>query len=153
VCSEARLKKSTDRLNVYSQFNFIHFFTQHSKDSQVKNLIKISASLALVALASSAFAHAKLQNSTPADGSTVSPAPTELSFTYNEPIEPAMSSFKLLGPDGKLVATQKVEISKDDDKVLLIKELKLTAGTYRAEWSTMGHDGHHIKGTVKFTVK
>jgi methionine-rich copper-binding protein CopC len=153
VCSEARLKKSTDRFNVYYQFNFIQFVTQHSKDSQVKNLIKISASLAMVALGSSAFAHAKLQNSNPADGSTVSPAPTELSFTYNEAVEPALSSVKVLGPGSKVATAYKAEGAKDDDKVLLVKVPALAPGAYRANWSAAGHDGHHIKGTVKFTVK
>jgi methionine-rich copper-binding protein CopC len=30
---------------------------------------------------------------------------------------------------------------------------KLRAGSYRVEWSTMGRDGHHVKGDVRFTVK
>ena len=119
----------------------------------MKQLVRITASLALAAFASSAFAHAKLQTSTPANGATLSAAPSELRFEYNEAVEPAMSSVKLVGPDSKPVTTDKAEVSKDDDKVLLVKVPKLPAGAYRVEWSTMGHDGHHTKGTVSFTVK
>jgi methionine-rich copper-binding protein CopC len=119
----------------------------------VKHFIRISASLALAAFGSSAFAHAKLQNATPANGASLSSAPSELRFEYNEPIEPAMSSVKVMGPDSKAVTTDKATLSKDDDKVLLVKVPKLAAGAYRVEWSTMGHDGHRTKGMVGFTVK
>jgi methionine-rich copper-binding protein CopC len=119
----------------------------------MKHLIKLSSSLALVVFASSAFAHAKLQNSTPANGSTVSPAPSELRFEYNEAVEPALSSVKVLGPGSQEATAYKTQGANDDDKVLLIKVPKLAAGAYRADWSAVGHDGHHMKGTVKFTVK
>ncbi len=119
----------------------------------MKHLIRISASLAMAAFAVSAFAHAKLQSSIPANGATLSSAPGELRFEYNEAVEPAMSSVKVMGPDNKPVTVEKAEVSKDDDKVLLVKVPKLPAGAYRVDWSTMGHDGHHTKGTVGFTVK
>ena len=119
----------------------------------MKHLIKMSASLALAAFVSSTFAHAKLQNSTPANGATLSPAPSELRLEYNEAIEPAMSSVKVMGPDGRPVTIEKAEAAKNDDKVLVVKVPPLPAGAYRVEWSAMGHDGHHTKGTVNFTVK
>lgn len=119
----------------------------------MNHLTRISASLALTALATSAFAHAKLQKSTPANGATLSSAPSEFRFEYNEAIEPAMSTVKVRGPGGKPVIVEKADVSKDDDKVLLVRMPTLTAGAYRVEWSTMGHDGHQTKGTVDFTVK
>lgn len=119
----------------------------------MKNRISIAASFVLALAATTAFAHAKLQNSTPANGATVTSAPSELRFEYNEAVEPAMSSVKVIGPDGKSVAAEKAEVSKDSEKVLLVKVPVLSPGTYRVDWSTMGHDGHHTKGTVNFTVK
>lgn len=119
----------------------------------MKHLARISALLAMATFTVSAFAHAKLQNSTPANGAALSSAPSELRFEYNEAVEPAMSSVKVMGPDNKPVTVGKAEVSKDDDKVLLVKVPKLRAGAYRVEWSTMGHDGHHTKGTVGFTVQ
>jgi methionine-rich copper-binding protein CopC len=29
----------------------------------------------------------------------------------------------------------------------------LAAGAYKAQWSTVGHDGHRVKGELSFTVK
>lgn len=119
----------------------------------MNHLIDIGATLALAVFASSACAHAKLQNSVPPNGATLSTAPSELRLQYNEAVEPAMSSVKVLGPDSRPVAVDKAEGLKADDKVLLVKVPRLPAGAYRVEWSTMGYDGHRTKGTVGFTVK
>jgi len=110
--------------------------------------------LALLALTSaSAFAHAKIQQSTPANGATVGTAPTELRLQYNEPVEAAASTVKLIGPGDAVIATEKAIADKDDAKTLVLGLPKLGAGDYRAEWSTMGHDGHRTKGEIRFTVK
>jgi len=106
------------------------------------------------ALASAmAFAHAKLETSTPAVGSTVSPAPTEMRLTYNEPVEVAMSTIKLSGPGDAAIALEKVAADPKDEKTLVQPLPKLAPGDYRVQWNTMGHDGHHTKGEVRFTVK
>jgi methionine-rich copper-binding protein CopC len=101
----------------------------------------------------SVFAHGKLEVSSPVNGSTVSPAPTELRLQFNEPVESAMSSIKLTGPGNKEVALDKVHADKDDAKVIAVSVPKLDAGDYRAEWATAGHDGHRVKGEIRFTVK
>jgi methionine-rich copper-binding protein CopC len=114
---------------------------------------------ALVLLASTllatatAFAHARLQSSTPADGATLAPAPGELRLTYDEPVEAAVSSVRLTGPDGAVVPTGKPGADKDDARTLVLRLPALRAGAYRAEWATMGRDGHRTHGEVRFTVK
>jgi methionine-rich copper-binding protein CopC len=108
---------------------------------------------ALALLSAVAFAHAKLQASTPAAGALVGPAPTELRLQYNEPVEVAMSTVKITGPGDAAVATDKVVADPDDDKTLVQPLPKLAAGDYRVQWTTMGHDGHHTKGEIRFTVK
>jgi methionine-rich copper-binding protein CopC len=116
--------------------------------------MKKSLAFAVLTLAiASAFAHAKLQTSTPANDATVTTAPTEIRLQYNEPVEAAMSSVKLIGPGDAVVATDKVVADLGDDKTLVLPLPKLVPGAYRAEWVTMGHDGHHTKGAIRFTVK
>jgi len=110
--------------------------------------------LSALALSSTlAFAHAKLQASTPASGAVVSPAPAELRLHYDEPVEAAMSSIRLLGADDKVIATARIAADPSDEKSLVQALPKLAPGDYRAQWSTMGHDGHHVKGEIRFTVK
>ena len=107
----------------------------------------------LMMTAAAAFAHAKLQTSTPADGSTVTAAPTELRLTYNEPVEVSMSTVRITGPSDAAVATDKITADPASDKTLVQALPKLAPGEYRVQWNTMGHDGHHTKGEIRFTVK
>jgi len=116
--------------------------------------MKKTLALAALALASAAaFAHAKLQNSIPANGASVAPAPAELRLQYDEPVEVAMSTVKLTGPGEAPVAIDKVVADPSDDKTIVQPLPRLAAGDYRVQWTTMGHDGHHTKGEIRFTVK
>ena len=107
----------------------------------------------LMMTAAAAFAHAKLQTSAPADGTTVAAAPSELRLTYNEPVEVSMSTVKITGPSDVAIATDKVAADPTSDKTLVQALPKLAPGDYRVQWNTMGHDGHHTKGEIHFTVK
>jgi len=116
----------------------------------MKKTITLAALTMTTALA---FAHAKLQTSAPADGATVTAPPAELHLKYNEPVEVAMSTIKITGPGDNAVATDKVSADPSDDKALVQALPKLAPGDYRVQWNTMGHDGHHTKGEIHFTVK
>lgn len=114
---------------------------------------KILLLVALTLTATLAVAHARLQASLPANGSTVSPAPEQLRLSYNEPVEAAMSSTKLFGQGDTLIATTKPSADPADNKTLVLPLPKLAPGDYRVQWTTMGNDGHHIKGELRFSVK
>jgi methionine-rich copper-binding protein CopC len=100
-----------------------------------------------------AFAHARLQACAPADGAAVTAAPTQLRLKYNEPVEVAMSTVKITGPGDTAVVTGKIAADPSDDAALVQALPKLAPGEYRVQWNTMGHDGHHTKGEIHFTVK
>ncbi len=119
----------------------------------MKQTFRTVALLACGLVGASAFAHAKLQASVPADGSTVSPAPSELRFQYNEAVETPLCAVKVIGPGEAEVTTVKVAGDKDDPKTLVLALPKLAAGSYRAEWAAVGHDGHRTKGEIHFAVK
>jgi methionine-rich copper-binding protein CopC len=119
----------------------------------MNTILRAVVAVVTVAATASALAHAKLQRSEPENGSTVTSSPTALKLQYNEPIEPAMSSVKLTGSGDMAVQTGKPVLDEGDDKTLVVPVSKLRAGSYRVEWSTMGRDGHHVKGDVRFTVK
>lgn len=110
------------------------------------------AASALFLISTGAFAHAKLQAADPASGATVA-APKTLTLHFNEAVEPAMSSVKLVGPANAQVEVGKPAGAEGDAKTLVSTVPQLAAGEYRLQWSTMGHDGHHTKGEYRFTVK
>ncbi len=119
----------------------------------MNKILRTAAALVTAVAATSAFAHAKLQTSEPENGSTVTTSPVALKLRYNESVEPAMSAVKFFGPGDKTVQAGTPVLAEGDDKTLVVPVPKLPAGDYRVQWSTMGHDGHHMKGEVRFTVK
>ena len=100
-----------------------------------------------------AWAHARVQTSTPADGATLDAAPKALHIRFNEPIEAAISRITLQGPAGSALATEKAQGDPADDHALNLALPPLAAGAYRAQWVTMGRDGHRMSGAIRFTVK
>lgn len=101
-----------------------------------------------------AFAHAHLQQQTPAADSTVAASPESLTLSFSEGIETAFSAVTLTGPQQKAVATGKLTRS-DSNKAQLIVPLTqpLAAGEYTVDWHVVSVDGHKTKGQYHFTVK
>jgi methionine-rich copper-binding protein CopC len=99
--------------------------------------------------ATGAFAHSPLKTTTPADGTTISAVPTEIS----------------LGFKGKIRLTR-VSVSKPDQASVdldlsgskgFISDYSIPfqlkgAGIYQVEWRGLGDDGHALNGSFSFTV-
>ncbi|MDE2080331.1 MAG: copper resistance protein CopC [Burkholderiales bacterium] len=113
----------------------------------------LATALAALWASPAAHAHARVQTSTPADGATLATAPSALHIRFNEPIEAAVSRVTLLGPAGAAVATSPAQGDPADANALSLPLPRLAAGSYRAQWVTMGRDGHRMTGTLHFTVK
>ena len=105
-----------------------------------------------VTIAASANAHGAVESATPKNGSTLSAPPSEIRLRFTEPLEPTFTSVKLLGPTGQEVTTtEKVRV--EDGKTVIQPLPTLAPGAYKAQWMSVGHDGHHIHGELTFTVK
>lgn len=102
---------------------------------------------------SSAWAHATLQSSNPANGAQVAPAPKVITMQFNEKLEGAFSKATLTKAGGKAVKTEKASIAKDDPSVLHLAVPDLAAGKYTVRYTAVGHDGHPRRGEFSFDVK
>jgi methionine-rich copper-binding protein CopC len=109
--------------------------------------------VALLATATLAAAHARLQSSAPADGATLATPPAELRLRYDEPVEAAMTTVKLVGPGDAALPPAKIAADPKDDRTVHLPLPALAPGTYRAQWTTMGRDGHRTQGEIRFTVR
>lgn len=118
-----------------------------------KPVAAVAAMTIAAACSSSAYAHAKLEASSPGAGSVVAASPSEVRLQFNEQVEPAFSKINLLDQSGKIVAPSKVELDKSNPKVMIAVVPKLAAGAYRVQWSTLTRDGHKVKGEFPFQVK
>jgi hypothetical protein len=124
------------------------------KGSTMKAIVKFAAIAAFgVAQAPLAFAHAKLESSSPQANSVVSPAPAQVRLQFSDPLELPFSKIKLVDESGAVVTPAKITADPANPKVLVAPVPALKAGAYRVQWSTVTRDGHKVKGEFSFRVK
>jgi methionine-rich copper-binding protein CopC len=116
----------------------------------VNKLLTLTAAACLISPA--AFAHAFLDRSSPAVGSTVSDSPPALNLTYTEPVEPLFSTVQVTDAGGDRMDAGK-PVPQDDGRVLQVPLKKLPPGVYTVEWHVTSVDTHKTQGHFTFTVK
>ncbi len=119
----------------------------------IKKLLVAAAAAISTLSAPAAFAHAKLEASTPQANSVVSPAPAQVRLQFNEPLELPFSKIKLVDEKGTVVEPSKIALDPANAKALVATTPGLHAGAYRVQWSTVTRDGHKVKGEFNFRVK
>ena len=117
-----------------------------------KQLMSSSALAVASVLASSAWAHAKLEAAEPKAGS-VAASPKEIRLKFNEVLEAPFSKIKLVDARDAVIEPSALAVDKDNPNLLVAEMPALAAGAYRVQWSTMTRDGHKVKGEYAFTVK
>ena len=96
-----------------------------------------------------ASAHASLVSSNPAADASLDALPTEIVFTFSEPIsEPAYAV--LNSPDGEQLAAEEVVV--DGETVSVAVTGDGPAGAYTAAFRVVSEDGHPVTGQIAFTV-
>ena len=103
--------------------------------------------------ASPASAHAFLERANPPVGSEVATAPSEISLTFTEGVEPLFSTIELHGPDNAAISIGKPHIASDNNRRLVVELPKLPSGTYTVIWHVTSVDTHKTEGSYRFTVR
>ena len=113
--------------------------------------IRISvAAFALCIISAPAFAHAHLKVSNPAADSSVASAPKELTLTFTEQLEPALSGVAVTNDKGQVVEAKPAVVSGD---TMTVTVKKLPAGLYHVAWHAVAVDTHRTEGKYDFTIK
>ncbi len=100
-----------------------------------------------------AAAHALLQSSDPAAGSTVASAPPIVTLTFGEAPDPALSSVKVLDASGRDVASGPSTGVDGHPEQLQVPLGALPEGVYTVAWRTVSTvDGHTVAGSFAFGV-
>lgn len=105
------------------------------------------------AVSGSAFAHAAIKESSPPASATLDTPPKEVVLVFNEKLEGAFSSIKVLDKAGKEVPSSKARVDASDPTKLHLDVPTLGSGAYTVRWTAVGPDGHPRKGDYTFTVK
>jgi copper resistance protein C len=107
-------------------------------------------SLLLAALGNgAAHAHAFLDHASPLVGSTVRAAPSEVSLSFTQKLEPAFSAVEVTDAKGARVDQGKPQVSGSTMRVGL---KSLSPGTYRVRWHVLSVDTHKTEGSFSFQV-
>ncbi|MFF8261484.1 copper resistance CopC/CopD family protein [Streptomyces virginiae] len=107
----------------------------------------------LVAGAGSAFAHAGLTGSDPADSSVLKEAPRQVTLTFTESVTFSEDSVRVLSPENQRVnpaPAQYVDGRGNTARVQLSDALP--QGTYTVAWRVVSADGHPISGAFVFSI-
>lgn len=111
-------------------------------------LPSVTAAVVATLFAVSVQAHAHLEKSTPADGSTLSAAPAALELTFSEA---ARLTALWIQRGGDARETIK-ELPTAAGKTLRIALPALAPGAYSLTWRIVAADGHVSSGAVHFTI-
>jgi putative copper export protein/methionine-rich copper-binding protein CopC len=118
----------------------------------MRRILFLTLSLCLAAV-TRASAHQQLLAAAPGEGATLDAAPAEIRLTFNQGVDLALASLRLIGPGGE-VALASLEVPADAPKVLRARiEGRLVAGRYTVRWLVTGDDGHPVRGAYDFEIQ
>lgn len=104
----------------------------------------------LVLGAGPAAAHNTLRSTDPADGSTVTTAPAQVTLTFDQAALEIGTTIVVTGPDGSPVSEGAAQLV--DTSVVQPLAATLPAGAYTVDWRVTSADGHPLSGTFTFTA-
>lgn len=108
----------------------------------------------LLATPHAALAHLRLRHTSPAAKAVLDTVPRELRLVFTEAPQLAVSSIRLLAPDGSEVELGAASVDPDSATALVarISAARLSAGSYTVVWRTASSDGHPMEGRFSFTI-
>lgn len=119
--------------------------------------VTVPVALALLGIASAAYAHPKLVSATPAPNATVA-KPTRVELHFSEKLMPKFSGADLMmtahGGTGhapmKIAGTAMV--GADGRALVITPKSPLGAGRYSVAWHVVSVDTHRVAGNYAFAV-
>jgi methionine-rich copper-binding protein CopC len=115
----------------------------------------LTAALALAATlttSSPLLAHAFLDHSDPAVGSTVPTPPGVMHLWFTQELEPAFSWVTVSDQSGAAVNDGTATIDASDPTEMTVKLKSLAPGTYTVKWHALSVDTHTTEGDFNFQV-
>jgi len=111
------------------------------------------ASLAILAPATPAWSHASLVKSSPANGASLSKAPSEIRAWFSEGLAVKGSTLRLYDSRQKLVASGGIDPAVAKHDVMRIAAPHLANGAYVVKWHAISADDNEPRdGSFKFSI-
>ena len=106
----------------------------------------------LVLSCAPALAHARLEETYPADEGVLAGSPEQVQLLFDEPIEAEFDPLKVYDQGGDRVDEDNARVSPNNRKLLVTDLQELPEGSYTVDWRVTSTDGHPISGTRRFAV-
>jgi methionine-rich copper-binding protein CopC len=115
----------------------------------MRTILILLTSLTLAMLPQAASAHAHLDHSVPAVGSTMATAPQDVTLTFTQNLEAAFSGVEVTDVSGARVDQGEAKISGNTMQIGL---KTIVPGTYTVHWHAVSVDTHKTQGDFSFSV-
>ena len=100
--------------------------------------------------AGAAQAHAALIRTSPAQGSIVTSAPSEIVITFSEVVQPVPTRITVIAPDGKRIDSGSPRVQGDDMHIPV--RTNVPGGTYLVSYRVISADSHPVGGGFTYSV-
>src|SRR5512146_946298 len=107
--------------------------------------------LAAIVAGAPVAAHSFPEQETPSAGQRLSAPPSEVTITFDAPIEKVFAKLEVIGADGKPESVGQPQVDPSA-RTLSVKLTALTPGEYTVKWGVVCIDSHHTEGSYIFTV-
>ena len=98
-------------------------------------------------------AHVELITSSPAAGANLPTAPTEVTITFDDELDPDLSSFTVANAGSVGVGGGEVDLTVADRNVMTGPVTITEPGVYTVTYHVAGVDGHQLEGSFSFGFK
>jgi len=133
-------------------FSYAEFFaTTPRKERRVimRALLVIASTVGVALGATAALAHAHLDHASPPVDGTVPTAPSKVTLSYTQNLEPAFSAVEVTDESGARVDQGNPQVSGSTVSVAL---KSIGPGTYHVHWRVLSVDTHKTEGNFAFHV-
>jgi methionine-rich copper-binding protein CopC len=113
-------------------------------------LLVMMTATALLAVPTVASAHVELISSSPGSGENLDSAPTEVTVTFDDELDPDLSSFTVTDANGDEVGSGEVDLTVAERNVMTGAVSITAAGVYTVTYTVGGVDGHVLEGAFSF---
>jgi copper transport protein len=114
--------------------------------------VAVLATVLVVAAATPAFAHATLEETTPAPGQVLDRAPKTATLRFNESVEVALGAIRVFNSRGDRLDVGSASHPGGDQRQVRVSLPNLDKDSYVVTWRVISSDSHPVSGAFTFQV-
>jgi copper transport protein len=114
--------------------------------------VVVLATVLVAALATPAFAHATLQETSPTAGQVLDTPPKDVTLRYSEPVEAALGAIRVYDSRGDQLDIGAVSHPAGQQSQVRVTLPNLDEDSYVVTWRVLSADGHPVRGAFTFQV-